>query len=135
WWVIFSLYWLFTMGRALEEEWGSFRDEIFWGVGVVATIGSVVAGGSNATVVPLIMSLFLAFATLWPDYQLRVFFLLPVPVKWLALLDACGIVANVGFAEGWDKLVPIAAVANYLLFFGPTLFDRVRGFVKEGARG
>ena len=43
WWVIFSLYWLFTMGRALEEEWGSFRYEIFWALGVVATIGSVVA--------------------------------------------------------------------------------------------
>jgi len=80
------------------------------------------------------MSLFLAFATLWPDYKLLVFFILPVPVKWLALLDGLAIVAAIGFGEGWSRLVPLAAVGNYLLFFGPTLYDKLRRFVREGGR-
>jgi hypothetical protein len=80
------------------------------------------------------MSLFLAFATLWPDYELRIFLILPVRVKWLALLDAAVIAGSVGFGSGWHRLVPLAAVGNYLLFFGPTLYDKLRGFVREGGR-
>lgn len=133
-WVIFALYWLYVMGSALEERWGSFRYELYWLTGLGATVAAVFLGGSSATLAPLVMSLFLAFATLWPDYQLRLFFILPVPVKWLALLDALAIGADVGMRQGLDRLVPLAAVANYLLFFGPTLKDLVVRFVKEGGR-
>jgi hypothetical protein len=129
-WVIFALYWLYTMGTALEEHWGSFRYELFWILGIAATYAAVFVGGSTATVAPLVMSLFLAFATLWPNYPLRIFFILPVPVKWLALLDACFIAVDIGWRQGLDRLVPLAAVANYLLFFGPTLWRIVRGCVK-----
>jgi membrane associated rhomboid family serine protease len=133
-WVVFSLYWLFTMGRALEEQWGSFRYELFWIIGILATIAAVLVGGSRATVLPLITSLLLAFATLWPNYIIRVFFLIPIPVKWLALLAGLGLTAELGFSNGLDRLVPFAALVNYLLFFGETLRDLVVGFVKEGGR-
>jgi membrane associated rhomboid family serine protease len=134
-WIVFSLYWLFIMGRALEEQWGSFRFEIYWFIGIITTLAAVVAGGSTATVLPLITSMFLAFATLWPDYELRIFFILPVRVKWLALLAAAGIAADIGMRQGLDRLVPLAAVANYLLFFAPTLVSIIRRFTKEGLRG
>lgn len=133
-WFLFGAYWLYIMGTALESRWGSFRFEIYWIVGVLFTFASVFLGGQTATVAPLIMSLFLAFATLWPDYEILVFFIIPVPVKWLALLDGLAIVAAIGLRQGWDRLVPLAAVGNYLLFFGPTLLDKVRGFVRAGGR-
>lgn len=133
-WVVFALYWLYTMGSALEEHWGSFRYELYWLIGIAMTLVAVFVGGSVATVAPLVMSLFLAFATLWPDYQLRIFFILPVPVKWLAVLDAIAIGADVGMRQGLDRLVPLAAVANYLLFFGPTLKNLVVRFFREGGR-
>ncbi len=133
-WALFALYWLYLIGTSLESEWGSLRFEIFWIIGLITTIASVLLGGSTATIAPLIMSLFLAFATLWPDYQIYVFMILPVKVKWLAALDALIICSDIGTRDGWDRLVPLAALANYLLFFGPTLYARLRGFAREGGR-
>lgn len=131
---LFGAYWLFIMGSALESQWGSLRYEIYWIVGVLFTLLSVFLGGQTATVASLIMSLFLAFATLWPDYQIVVFFILPVRVKWLALLDGFAILAAIGLMQGWHRLVPLAAVGNYLLFFAPTLVDKLRRFAREGGR-
>jgi membrane associated rhomboid family serine protease len=133
-WFVFGAYWLYIMGTALESQWGSLRYELYWIVGIVFTLAAVFLGGQTATITSLIMSLFLAFATLWPDYKILVFFFIPIPVKWLALLDGVAILAAVGFADGWERLVPLAAVGNYLLFFGPTLYDKLRRFAREGGR-
>src|SRR5260221_14622260 len=66
-------------------------------------------------------SCFLAFATLFPDYEFRLFLLIPVKVKWLALFTSLvyGYVLVVG---PWDaRGAVMAAFANYLLFFGEHL--------------
>lgn len=87
-----------------------------------------------ATNAYLLMSLFLAYATLYPDEQILMFFILPVAIKWLALLDALALLYLVGTLPGLQKLMPLVAVGNYLLFFTPTLAAMLRGFVKRGAR-
>ena len=64
------------------------------------------------------MSLFFAFATLFPDYEIRLFFILPVKVKWLALLSgAFSLFELVGGGTG-TRARSWVAFANYLLFFG-----------------
>jgi membrane associated rhomboid family serine protease len=133
-WAVFSLYWLYVMGNALESQWGAFKYQAYWLVG-----GLLTAVGAFAFEVPagnsyLLMSLFLAFATLWPRYQIRVFFVLPVEVRWLALLDALLLCAAIGMAEGWATLLPVIAVGNYLLFFGGQLVGLLRGTVREAGR-
>lgn len=126
-WVLFELYWLHLIGTSLEAQWGSFQYQFYWIVGMVLT--TIAAFGFNlpaTTNVDLLMSLFLAFATLFPDFEIRVFLLIPVKVKWLALLDAAAILARIGFADGMGKIVPLLAIGNYLLFFTPTLIDQIR---------
>ena len=74
------------------------------------------------------MSMFFAFATLYPDMQVLFFFIIPVKVKWLAWLDAAmyAIRCAMYIAGGsWVMcLLPLAAVANYLLFFWSDIMER-----------
>jgi membrane associated rhomboid family serine protease len=125
-WVLFELYWLYTMGTALEAEWGTFKYQVYWLSGMLFTTVGAFALGVPATNVYLLMSLFLAFATHWPDFEIRVFFLVPVAVKWLALLDGLMLLGMIGMAQGPARLIPVLAVGNYLLFFHRALIDQVR---------
>jgi hypothetical protein len=133
-WALFSLYWLYLIGTSLESQWGAFKFLVYWLVGIVGTIGAAALAHAQASNTVFLMTLFLAFATLWPDYEIRVFFVLPVKVKWLAYIDAALLVQYVFARDGWAMLLPLAGVANYLLFFGTVLWDRVRGFGRRASR-
>ena len=114
----FAMYLLFLMGTALENHWGTFRYNLFLIVGWVATVAAALALPSGpATNAYLMESIFLAFAYLFPEFQLLLFFVLPVRVKWLALI--VWILYLVQFIlGGWlDKCLILAATANFLLFF------------------
>jgi len=67
------------------------------------------------------MSMFFAFATLYPDLQFLLFFIIPVKAKWLAWIDAAYFaIAIFQYLAGGHilmALIPIVAVLNYLLFF------------------
>jgi hypothetical protein len=133
-WALFALYWLYVMGTALESEWGAFRFAVYWLLGVLGTIGAAAIAHASASNTIFIMTLFLAFATLWPDYEIRIFFIIPVKVKWLAYLDGLLLLQTAFTSPGLTKLLVAAGVANYLLFFGKTLLDRVRGFGRHASR-
>jgi len=135
-WFFFYAYFFFLIGGSLEKEWGYFRYNMFWLIGMLGTtfFAFFVVKDSIANTY-LVMSLFLAFATLFPDYVIYLFFILPVRVKYLAFLDA---IILLGLFWGGDlsmKAGIFVAFANYLLFFGPTFWQlaRVR-FQTEGRR-
>ena len=131
---LFVLLWFWTIGSSLEAEWGSFKYEVYWLVGI---LGTTIVGFALRVPVGnghLIGSLFLAFATLWPNYTIYLFFILPVKVKYLALLDGAFILYSVGTYHGWQKAVPLIAVANYLIFFAPTLLQLLSGASKIARR-
>ncbi|WP_252891201.1 hypothetical protein [Thermoclostridium stercorarium] len=88
------------------------------------TIAGYLTGYSDAT--HLNLSLFLAFAYLFPDYEVLLFFIIPVKVKYLAWLDWAFIAFSVIFGSIGMKIVAIVSVLNYLLFFGPDIIDRIR---------
>lgn len=133
-WAIFSLYWLHVMGTALESHWGAFKYQAYWIVGGLLTAIGAFAFNGVASNSYLLMSLFLAFATLWPRYKVRVFFILPVEVRWLALLDALTLCVAIGTADGWAALLPVIAVGNYLLFFGSQLVVLLRDTARHASR-
>lgn len=132
--ILFALYWLYIMGTSLEGRWGAFKFELYWIVGMLGTTLVAFFLDIPVTNAYLILSLFLAFATLWPDYSLMIFFVLPVKVKWLALLSAAGLLVWMSGLEGFYKLIPLIAIANYLLFFGQTLYRAVRKAVHQAGR-
>jgi membrane associated rhomboid family serine protease/ribosomal protein L37AE/L43A len=133
-WALFALYWLYIIGTSLEGEWGAFKFLVYWLVGVIGTIVAAALAHAPAGNSVFLMTLFLAFATLWPDYEIRVFFVLPIKVKWLAFLDVAFLLQYTFTRPGLEKLLPLMGVANYLLFFGDTLWDRLRGLAGGGSR-
>jgi hypothetical protein len=119
----FAWYMFFLMGSALEEFWGAFRFNVFIFLGTALTLGaSFLRPAIPVSNEFVFSSVFLAFAYLNPEFELLLFFILPVKIKWLALLDW----ARFGYAcivGGWSiRLSVIAAVGNFLLFFGRDLW-------------
>jgi len=133
-WALFSLYWLHWMGTTLENHWGAFKYQAYWLIGALSTALGAFLFGEPANNSYLLMALFLAFATLFPRYEIRLFFIIPVEVRWLALLDALMLCAAVGTADGWAKLLPALAVGNYLLFFTGPLLALLRGQAVQASR-
>ena len=83
----FSMYLLYLFGTALENHWGTFHYNVYLLIGWVASVAVALALPTMpATNAYLMESIFLAFAFLYPDFQLLLFFIFPVKVKWLALV-------------------------------------------------
>ncbi len=121
-WGLFAIALYYTMGTSLESQWGSFKYQLFLLLGMLMTTVYGFALDVPATNAYILLSLFLAFATYWPDYELMLFFILPVKVKWLALLDVLFLLYEVGTLPGVMKVMPVLAVANYLIFFAEELW-------------
>jgi hypothetical protein len=117
-------WWMFyLMGSALETFWGTFRFNLFIFLGAALTLGlSFLQPDVPVSNGVLAGSVFLAFAYLNPDFVLSLFFILPVRIKWLALITWIWY----GFefiVSGWSgRLQIIAAVGNFLIFFGRDVF-------------
>ena len=85
--LLLSLYFYYLVGHTLEQTWGDFRFNVYYLLGMVGAIVSAVITGSASSYY-LNLSLFFAFATLYPDFQVLVLFILPVKMKYLGLLSA-----------------------------------------------
>lgn len=122
-WAIFGWLIFYFFGTTLETTWGTLRYNLFLFIGLVANIAAAfVAWGMGALTIAdngfLYGTVFLAFARLYPDYVINLFFVLPVRIKWLALL--AWIAYGYAFiTSGWmGRLLIVASVFNYLVFFG-----------------
>ena len=131
--LLLALYFYYWIGSSLEREWGTARFTIYYLSGVLLTvIGAVLASlitgrydltVSGATYVNL--SMFLAFAVLFPDMQVLIMFIIPVKIKWLAIIDGVlfAVMVVVSLASGnWIGVVlPIMALLNFLVFVWPEI--------------
>lgn len=125
--IFFALYLFYLMGSALENHWGAFRYNIFLLTGYLLTISVTFFTPDHvATNTFLGGSIFLAFAALFPEFQLYIFFILPVRIKWLALL--AWISYGWSFLSGGPstKLLVMASIGNVLLFFGKDIIWKVK---------
>lgn len=116
-WIVFSLYFYWLIGNGLEAQWGAFRFNAFYLVGILGSIlAAVFTGYAENTYLNL--SLFLAFAAIYPNFEVRVFMILPVKMKYLALIDLAVYVLM--FITGtWSTRIAILfSLANVILFFG-----------------
>ena len=125
--VAFAWYIFYLMGNALEGQWGVFRFNVFLLVGAVLTVAaSFLTPLASATNGFIAGTVFLAFARLNPDFEMLLFFILPVRIKWLALLT--WVLYGVQFAlGGWSTRWQIlASVGNFLLFFSRDILLTMR---------
>lgn len=119
----FVLYFYYLVGSSLENEWGTFRFNLYYFIGIIGTTLSVFITGSEGTAYYLNLSLFLAFAWIFPNYTLRIFFILPVKIKYLALLYLLYIGITIVFSPFDEKIAAIVPLLNYILFFGKDMID------------
>lgn len=128
---VFGWYLFYLMGSALEGYWGVFRYNLFLLCSWVLTLAvSFITPNHAVTNLYILGTVFLAFAFINPDFELLLFFFLPVKIKWLALLT--WVLYAWQFAIGTTALrLQIAApVVTFLMFFGATM---IRG-VQQGRR-
>src|SRR5487761_1803766 len=105
------------------------------GIAYVATLlGACLSPDEPATNVYLGGSVFLAFAYLYPNFEILVFFILPVKIKYLALLEWIVYFLSFTFGDWMAKAMVLAAVSNFLLFFGKDIFGKVVGGRRRMAR-
>jgi hypothetical protein len=117
-WIFFILYFYYIVGTGLEHEWGSFRFNIYYFTGMIGTVIAAFIVGQGATALYLNLSLFLAFAYIYPNFEILLFFVLPVKVKYLAWLNWLFIAFTVLTAPLPAKAAALVSVLNYFLFFG-----------------
>lgn len=123
----FAWYLFYLMGTALEHHWGMSRYNIYLLVAYVATVaGSLVTPAATASNAFIGGSVLLAFAFLNPGFTLHLFFILPVKIKWLALLTWIGYSFTVIFGSWIDCLLVLTSVINFLLFFGKDILMKVK---------
>lgn len=136
--LLISLYFYYFIGTSLEREWGTGKFTIYYFSGILLTVlyslvfywitkNRILVSASYVN-----LSMFMAFATLWPEQRVLLFYIIPVKMKYLAWLDAAlfvfSIVQYIAAGQFGFALVPIVAMAGYLLFFGEWLL----GFISPG---
>lgn len=131
----------FLMSEALENAWGVFKTTMFFYCGMLGLIiaNLLIPGAMQGSGFLLYGTAFLAFATLYPRHEFLLFFILPVQVRFLAMIQAGMMLLSV--FSNW-LLLPffLLGCANYILFAGiPALrgtaqamasFQRRRAFEK-----
>jgi len=129
--VLIMLYFYYSIGRTLENVWGTYRLNVYLFSGMLFTIlGSFIvylillAGGTPVVGYGLYfstyyinMSLFLAYATTFPDMQVLLFFIIPIKVKVLGIIYGIMLVFEC-FEGGLITWVVIgSSLLNFIVFF------------------
>ncbi|MCI9215540.1 hypothetical protein AALA78_08000 [Lachnospiraceae bacterium 42-17] len=134
--IVFAMYLYYMIGIQLERAWGTFRFNVYFFSGmffhIFAAFIIYFAMGLSLPMSSwyLNMSLFFAFAALYPDMEFLVFFILPVKVKWLALLDGLYFLYAVvqaflpayggsvfGIIYKANAVAAVVSILNFLIFF------------------
>ena len=129
----------YSIGRAIENIWGTFRFTLFYLSGVVLMDVFAMCFGGIPVVIDglhldlsgyyrsmgtsLNLTLFLSYATLYPNNHFLLFFIIPVRAWIFALVDLVLTAIDI-YALSYPvfafphNLFPLVAIGNYLLFFG-----------------
>ena len=132
---VLSVLLCYFLGTQLEQVWGSTRFTVYYATGVLLNIivgllmylSPMLRGYGVVNMYYVNMSLFFAFATLYPEAQFLLFYIIPVKAKWLAWFDAAlfafDIFSRIGAKQYLLALVPVVAIFNYFLFFWDDLME------------
>ena len=121
-WLLVMLYFYYWIGSCLEREWGNGKFTIYYVSGMLLTaiygvvLSAILGRDVIVSTTYLNLSMFFAFATLYPDMQVLLFFIIPIKVKYLAYVDAALFVLGIITTAFPLNLLPVVAVLNYLVY-------------------
>lgn len=122
--VAISLFCFYSIGVVIERSWGTLRFNLFYLSGVVMMdIFCMLVPGCRADSTYLNTSLFLAYATMFPDASFLFMMIIPVKAWFFALFDLALVLLSVIQNRFPYNLFPIISVANYFLFFGSDVLN------------
>jgi len=134
-WLAISLYFYYFIGSSLERQWGTGKFTIYYFSGVLLSaiygllLWAMIGGGDQPVTINMYyvnLSMFFAFATMFPNMQLLLFFFIPIKIKWLGIINAIYFLYQIIFKiPGFYKLLPVIAILNYLIFCGGYLIDYI----------
>lgn len=129
--VVLGIYFTWFVGTALEKEWGDFRYTLYFLLGMVGTVLACLLTGVTASTYCLSLSLLLAFAMLYPEVQLLLFFVIPIRVKYFGFFAAALWVFSFLSAPLAGKLSYLLSMLNVWAFFGPMAYRSVRAWIRR----
>ena len=128
---VLGIYFTWFIGTALEQEWGDFRYTVYLLSGMLGTVLACLLTGVTGSTYCLSLSLLLAFAMLYPEVQVLLFFVIPIRVKYFGFFAAALWVLSFLGAPLPQKLSLLLSMANVWLFFGPMAYRSVRAWVRR----
>jgi hypothetical protein len=141
------LYFYYFIGQTLEREWGTPKFTVYYLFGVILNIiygfavWAIIGGGGYDIPIDasyLNLSMFFAFAVLFPEQRVMLFFIIPIKIKWLALIDAAffllQIIATLLQGNVLSALLPVVAILNFFLFCGDDLLKMMRPYRRSASR-
>lgn len=136
-WFLFAAFLYYSIGNTLEHVWGSFRFNLYyllgmifnmlglWLIQVIFHLGwDFYYSYSLSITFYLNLSLFLAYAVLFPDVQFLLYMIIPVKVKYLAAFDMAFIIYQFLIGNVANRMLIIMSLLNFFLFFGPHLLGK-----------
>ena len=113
--LLLGCYVIYWTGQMLEREWGTAKFSLFYLCGVLWSIlGGLILGLADIYYIHL--SFFLVIATMYSEMQVLFMFVLPIKMKWLALLDVALILLQ-GLESGpYVVLLALPSFINYFIF-------------------
>jgi hypothetical protein len=125
-WALIGAMFMMWIGRGLESAWGAFRVNLYiYGWMFAVTAGALLFHWP-ASGMFLYQTLLFAFASLFPNEEIYIYFILPIKMKWVAALSA-GMTAFVVMGNPALLFPVLLAHLNFFIAFGP-------GFLSERAR-
>ncbi len=132
---IIMLYFYYQIGTVLERTWGAFRYNVYIFSGILFTILGAVglylittAGGADGlgagalistgfSTYYINLSIFLAFATTYPDVTVLLFFVIPVKMKWMAYIDIVILGYQFIISGTAGRIAIVMSLLNFIVFF------------------
>ena len=150
-WTLLMLYFYYSIGTSLERTWGTYRYNVYifsgilftaagafilYGIssllgaqslGLWTTVNGYITYPTMFSTYYVNMSIFLAYAATFPDYEVLLFFILPIKVKFLGIIYGAMLVYQfiVGYGTSSAlfyynlgiRFVITASLLNFVVFF------------------
>jgi hypothetical protein len=131
-WLLIALYFEYFILNLIESTWGSFKTTFYFLMAAVLTIiFSLVFNYPVTGITDISTTFFLAAAALFPNFEIQIYFVIPVKMKYLGWLALGFLVLRFWHGSFIDRFYLATIYSNYLLFFGPSLIYRLKSWKRQ----
>ena len=127
--IMMVFYW--QLGNTLEDTWGSFRFNLYIFGGMFFTVigafvvyaityfstGISASIGGMFTTQYINLSIFLAFAMSYPEMRVMLYFLIPVKMKWMAIVYVAIVAYEFLLSGTAGKIAIVSSLLNFIIFY------------------